>query len=394
MKLRAKAKTRGFTLMELLISMAVGITVIGAAVSLFSSSMDATWIENQQAEMQQDLRAASDLLVKDITLAGEGLPIETGVALPNGGGAARPVYGCNQAGACTPTGAINYPYAPTTTVPTMYGIIPGYEMGITPPGSVTPSDTITVVYADPVLALNCYTIAWPGGASVNPVQFTAPANPPPASCTMPPNIAFPQALTDPVYGLKPGDVLLFYSQSAYYVGEVTNVVGPAPPNSAGAVYDVTFSNGDPLELNQSGATSGDLKTFSAAGTAGVTAIRLEVITYYLMNQPDPAGIGTGTPILMRQVNGGTAIPVAENVVNLQFTYDTYNSDGTLLSGAPDGGYSIGDSYNLIRKINVLHLSIRSTMQGARSQMKGKGGFQTLDFQSSVSARDLSYQQRY
>jgi prepilin-type N-terminal cleavage/methylation domain-containing protein len=391
MKLRAKAKTRGFTLMELLISMAVGITVIGAAVSLFSNAMDATWIENQQAEMQQDLRAASDLLVKDITLAGEGLPVETGIVLPNGGGAVRPVYGCNQAGACTPTGAINYPLATGGGPPTMYGIIPGYQMGITPPGSVTPSDTITVVYADPVLALNCYTITWPANPALNPVQFTAPVNPPPASCILPANITFPQALTDPVYGLKPGDVLLFYTQSSYYVGEVSNVVGPAPPNTAGAVYDVTFSNGDPLELNQSGKAN-DLSAL--IGTAGVSAMRIDVITYYLMNQPDPAGIGTGTPILMRQVNGGTAIPVAENVVNLQFTYDTYNSDGTLLSGAPDGGYSLGDSYNLIRKINVLHLSIRSTMKGARNQIKGKSGFQTLDFQTSVSARDLSYQQRY
>ncbi|HEX8815375.1 MAG TPA: prepilin-type N-terminal cleavage/methylation domain-containing protein [Terriglobales bacterium] len=393
MKLRAKSKSRGFTLMELLISLVVGTIVIGSAVSLFSSAMDATWVENQQAEMQQDLRAASDLLVKDITLAGEGLPLETGIALPSGGGAARPVYGCNQAGACTPTGAINYPYAPTTTVPTMFGIIPGYQMGITPPGSATASDTITVVYADPVLALNCYTISWPASPNLNPVQFTAPVSPPPASCILPANVAFPQGLTDPVYGLKAGDILLFYTQSAYYVGEVTAVAGPAsPPAVASAVYDVTFANGDPLELNQTAATSGDLKAL--IGVAGVSAMRIEVITYYLMNQPDPAGIGTGTPILMRQVNGGTAVPVAENVVNLQFTYDTYNSDGTLLSGAPDGGYSVGDSYNLIRKINVLHLSIRSTMQGARNQMKGKKGFQTLDFQSSVSARDLSYQQRY
>src|SRR5208337_4877712 len=134
------------------------------------------------------------------------------------------------------------------------------------------------------------------------------------------------------------------------------------------------ANNDPLKLNQSGATSGDLK--SLAGVANVQAMRLEVITYYLMNQPDPVGLGTGTPILMRQVNGQTAVPVADTVVNLQFTYDTSNADGTLLSGAGDGGYSVGDSYNLIRKINVAHVSIRSTMQGTRSALMATKGFQT------------------
>jgi len=387
-----KAANRGFTVIEMMISLAVAMTVLAAIVSLFSQAIDATWVTSQKAEMQQDLRAASDLLIKDISIAGSGLPNETGVALPTNTGV-RPVYGCNQAGTCLPTGAINYPYAPGGgNTPTMYPIIPGYQMGITPPGSQTASDLITVVYADPVLALNCYTITFPAGGGINPVTFQAPlVNPPPASCTMPPGITFPQALTDPVVGLKPGDVLLFTVGSSQAVAEVTAVSGPQPPNTTGASYAITFANGDPLELNQSGASSGDLAQI--VGT-GLQAMRLEVITYYLMNQADPTGWNNGTPILMRQVNGQAAIPVAENVVNMQFTYDTYNTSGGLLSGAGDGGYSTGVSYNLIRKINVLHLSIRSTMQGTRTALMATKGYQTFDFQSSVSARNMSYQQRY
>ena len=43
--------------------------------------------------------------------------------------------------------------------------------------------------------------------------------------------------------------------------------------------------------------------------------------------------------------------------------------------------------NQITKINIKHMSITSTMHGAK-------GFQGLDLQTSVSARDLTFQNDY
>ncbi len=383
----------GFTLLEMMISLALGLLVIGSAVQLFSQGVDATWVISQKAEMQQDLRAASGLLLKDISLAGAGLPNEQGIALPTGAGT-KSIYGCDQSGSCLPGGAVAYPYAPSTTTPTMYPIIPGYQLGVIPNGGNVKSDLITVVYSDPILALNCYTITWPK-TGISPVTFTAPTtNPPPASCILPNGITFPQSLTDSVAGLKAGDVLLFTQGSSQAAAEVTsvtpaNIQGQAP---LGQAYSVTFANGDPLLLNQSTATAGDL--VQLAGGANTTAIRIEVITYYLKNQPDPLGVGNGTPVLMRQVNGQSAVPVAENVVNFQFNYDTYDTSGNLLSAQGDGGYSAGVAYNLIRKINVIHLTTRSQMAGARSALMATRGYQTFDFQTSISARNSSYQNRY
>jgi prepilin-type N-terminal cleavage/methylation domain-containing protein len=401
MKQASNAGNRGFTLMEMLISLAVGMIVLSAAVQLFNQGMDAIWVESQKAEMHQDLRAAANLMVKDITLAGEGMQnAESGIALANGGGAVVSVRGCNQSGACPPNGAINYPTPPGAAVPpTLYPIMPGYQLGITPPGSTTPSDVITVVYEDPVLALGCYQVSFPNAPTVNPVTFTLPGNYP-ASC-LPAGVVAPQPLVGSVQALQAGDVLLFSQGSSYAVAEVTATAG------ANGIYNITFANNDPLRLNQSTAASNDLTAIAtsyntciknggsvASCAATINAMRLEVITYYLLNEPDPTGLTTGTPTLMRQVNGQTAVPVAENVVNLQFTYDTYNSDGTLLSGAGDGGYSVGDSYNLIRKVNVLHLSIRSTLQGVRTALMATKGYQGFDYQTSISARNLSYQQQY
>jgi hypothetical protein len=168
--------------------------------------------------------------------------------------------------------------------------------------------------------------------------------------------------------------------------------------NGGGVYTVTFLNGDPLNLNQSAAASGDLAQMAVIPPAlpppTTTATRIFVSSYYLWMLPDPLGVGPGVPTLMRQVSGHTPVPVSENVVDLQFTYDTYNANGTLLNATGDGGYSLGISFNLIRKINIVHLTMRSQLAGARSGLMTTSGYQAFDTQTSISARNLSYQNRY
>jgi prepilin-type N-terminal cleavage/methylation domain-containing protein len=391
MNIASTKSTRGFSLMEMMIALAVGLVVLASAVQLFSQGVDATWVISQRAEMQQDLRATSDLLLKDISLAGSGLPLGQGVQLPTNTGT-RPIYGCDQGNNCPPNGAVAYPCSSNAgpCVPTLFGIIPGYQLGIVPPGGAGKTDLITVVYSDTIFALNCYTVTFPGGGAVNPVTFTAPANPPPASCVLPPGVVFPQSITDQVVGLKAGDLLLFQNTVGGATGQAVAEVSNA--GCGPVAFCVNFLNGDPLKLNQSAAPSGDLANI--VGGVGTTASRIFVITYYLKTQPDPAGIGPGFPVLMRQVNGQPAVPVTENVANLQFTYDTYDSSGNLLNQVGDAGYSTGTSFNLIRKINVVHLSIRSQLAGVRSALIATKGYQSFDFQTSISARNLSYQNRY
>lgn len=379
----------GFTLVELMVSLALGMLVVGTAVKLFSQGLNATFVVSQRAEMQQDLRAASNLLLKDISLAGAGMPPGQGVALP--ATATKPIYGCDQVGNCIPGGGIAYPCSTNVgpCIPTLYGVIPGWQLGITPPGSPVKSDVITVVYSDQVFALNCYAVTFPAGGAVNPVTLTAPPVPPPPTCVLPAGLVNPQAVNDAVVGLKAGDLILFQNTlaagSGQAIAEVSNV------SAGGSPYQVNFLDGDPLQLNQSGAASGDLKQILAG--ANTTATRIFVISYYLKLLPDPLGVGPGVPVLMRQVNGQLPVPVAENVANLQFTYDTYDANGNLLNAQGDAGYP-GTSLNLIRKINVTHLTIRGQLSGARSYLASTNGYQSFDFQTSISARNLSYQNRY
>lgn len=380
---------RGFTLIELMVSLGLGILVVGTAMRLFTQGMGATFVVSQRAELQQDLRAASNLLVTDISLAGAGLPQGQGVALPSGTGV-RPIFGCDQGGICMPAGGVAYPCstAAAPCIPTLYGLIPGFQTGIAVPGNLTRSDIITIVYSDAVFALNCYAVTFPAGGAVNPVTFTAPA-PVPPTCQLPVGLVAPQAVTDPVVGLKAGDILLFQNTlplgTGQAIAEVSNAAGGGP------AYTVNFLDADPLQLNQGGAGAGDLKQIVAGNNT--TATRIFVITYYLRMQPDPLGVGPGVPVLMRQVNGHTPVPVAENVMNLQFTYDTYDALGNLLNSRGDAGYP-ATPLNLIRKINVVHLTMRGQLAGARTSLMSAAGYQSFDFQTSISARNLSFQNRY
>jgi hypothetical protein len=116
---------------------------------------------------------------------------------------------------------------------------------------------------------------------------------------------------------------------------------------------------------------------------GLTATRIWMITYYIDK--------TGTnPTLMRQVNARIPVPVAENVADLRFTYDTYDDNGNLLNATGDGG--MGNvppiAPSSIRRINMTHLTFRSQLPG------GKNGYQSLDMQTSISARNMSFIDRY
>jgi prepilin-type N-terminal cleavage/methylation domain-containing protein len=379
MKRQATNSARGFTLVEMLIALTLGLVVIGAAVQLFSKSVSATWLISQRAELQQNARASSNLLTRDISLAGSGLPTG-GVALASGTGS-KPIYGCDYTGVCylgtSNTGSITYPNQTVgaSTINYMYGVIPGWKRGVTVNATAGPTDVITVVYADTTFLLPDYTVKF-NDVNGNSVTFTLPS---PA-----PN-PLDQAVNNTGVGLQQGDLVLFTSNAgtAYAVAEVTAALGAG----AGPSYTVPFGNTDPLLFNQNAATSNDLKQIAtAAGIAGpavgVTATRIWSITYYLDNT-------SGTPTLMRLVNARKPVPVAENVADLRFTYDTYDNNGVLLNATGDGGMGLATpiSPNQIRTINLSHLTIRS-------QLPGQSGYQSMDIQTAISARNMSFSDRY
>src|SRR3990172_5017223 len=82
---------RGFSLIEVLISMAITLIVMGAVFGLLTRGQRSFQREPEVADLQQSARAALDLVTRDILQAGTGLPPEfPAFSRLNGAGNAAP----------------------------------------------------------------------------------------------------------------------------------------------------------------------------------------------------------------------------------------------------------------------------------------------------------------
>ncbi|HEX4488270.1 MAG TPA: prepilin-type N-terminal cleavage/methylation domain-containing protein [Terriglobales bacterium] len=362
-----KSSSRGFTLAEMMLSLALGVVVVGVAVEMFSHAMSGTFSVSQQAEMQQDLRAAENMMVKDISMAGAGGFNSGGVPLVSGSGVTAPLYGCSSIG-CGPNNKTGLTFPTNSAVNYLYAITPGYRKGATLNSTKGATDVITVTYVDTTLALNQYLMTFPNAAPTTAL-FTMP---------VPTPIPAPIPVSDSGTGLQLGDFVLISSSvggsTAYAVAEVSTVSGVASP------YTVQFNTPSNSKLNQLGGAYG---LTALVGGTNMTARRIWVITYYIDVKTD------GTPVLMRQVNARIPIAVSENISDLRFLYDTYDDtkNPPTQINTIDANLSTGGSPNLIRKITIQHLTLRSPL--AHSD-----GYQAMDVQTSISARNLGYSDRY
>ena len=380
---RTLKSSLGFSLLELMISAAIGAVIIVTAADVFSRAMKASWIASQRAELQQDFRAASNLLQRDISMAGAGALGQQGIStsavgLPFGLGT-LPVYPCSGLVTCNYVNGAPVAYPTSGGAPYIYSIIPGPNLGIVVPEG--PTDIITVVTADASLALNCYTAAINAAATVVTFQLPSPL---PGTCVLPTGTLVPQPLNAAVIGLQGGDMILFGTKA---VGVVTGAVTAcAPTGTNTACFTIPFAGTDPGHVNQPTAANGSLLQFVGPGAPAstaiqVSAVRLMTVTYYLAIPP-----ATGLPTLMRLQSGKAPAPVAENVTYLKFTYDV-NDNGVV--DANQVSLPAGTNPGMITKVNIAHMAMRS------QQSKYVGvGYQGLDLQTSIAARNLTSQQEY
>jgi prepilin-type N-terminal cleavage/methylation domain-containing protein len=377
MKMPISNSQRGFSLMELMVASAIGLIAVMAMTQMFEMGMNATFTVTQRAETQQNMRAAIELMSKDISMAGAGLP-SGGLQMANAGGATK--VACNQAGVCYVTGDV-YPNSGAGAQNYMYGILPGFGNGVQGGAVITAApapavnDSITSIYCDYNFPMTNFTFAFPSAttATVGVVNAAVTPN----------NILAPG-------GLNIGDLLLFVVSTP---GNGKGAGGTSLAQTAAAVAEITgipnnttidFAAADALNFNQTGANS--IAGVAASFVAGTTinVCRLYAVTYFL--QVPPVGGTVQTPRLMRQVNGLTAVPVADNIINLQFSYDVISSTTGLTNANLANPIAAGDSPALIQKVNMWVLGQSLTPGGKRSQ--------SMYLASSVSARNMSFCNSY
>jgi prepilin-type N-terminal cleavage/methylation domain-containing protein len=378
MKIPISKSQRGFSLLELMVASAVGLIAVMAMTQLFNMGMNATFTVTQRAETQENMRAAIELMTKDIGMAGAGLP-SGGLQLANAGGATK--VACNQGGTCY-VPADTYPLSGVGAQNYMYGILPGFGNGVQGAAVIASApapavnDSITSIYCDYNFPLTNFSFTFPSAtqATVGVINGAVTPN----------NILAPG-------GLNVGDLLLFtvgtpgngktaqgtsIAQTAAAVGEITGI-----PNNA----TIDFAAADALNFNQTGANS--IGSIAAAFVAGTTinVCRLYAVTYFL--QVPVAGGTVQTPRLMRQVNGLNAVPVADNIINVQFSYDVVNTVLGNISANQSNPIGAGLSPALIQKVNIWVMGESITQGGSKKS-------QSMYLASSVSARNMSFCNSY
>jgi Tfp pilus assembly protein PilW len=76
---RARA---GFTVVELIVASALSMLIVAVVIFMFTTQRRAYWRERQTNEMKQNMRTAMDMIIRDVRMAGYGMPMPAAGFLP------------------------------------------------------------------------------------------------------------------------------------------------------------------------------------------------------------------------------------------------------------------------------------------------------------------------
>lgn len=352
----SKHLDQGFTMIELLISLAVTMVVLGGAVLLFTNSVQSSTRSLKYSEIQTEARAAISQITRDLSQAGTGVPLN-GIPIPSTNtGGANPNFACDTAKCYT---GANPPYGQGL----LFKVTPGNNIG---PNISELTDAVKVVYVDP-------TLNW---AAFQAATISATGT----SLTMP--VATVPAVTDPAVGITPGDVILLQNVYGSAIGVATAVAGQT----------ITFG-ADPLNINQAAAPSGNIKALAIPASNPVAypatqVSRLVMVTYFI--QPIVGGPNGADARVYRQVGSHPPVPIAEHIEDLKFTYDVVDPVTNVLSAnTPNAvtGTPATSQPNQIRKVNI-------SVTAKALRREPRGDFQRINLTTSIGPRNLSFRDRY
>ncbi len=405
----ARADERGFTLIELLVTMAITTVILGATMMAMNNATSATNTATQLGDLNNSLRTAMDLMVRDMLQVGQGLPSGRSILIPNGTNSMTmqlpgPVgsdYYMDGPSFCPP----HPPDDIDTVCEAIQAVIPGPARGPAVSDDGNPTDMITTLAADSVFDTIDLIAFATDGRSVTVALPCASSTACPTTGQGPNGRRISDNPDVDNDNIRPGDLIMLVKGSSSALVEVSTVAG----------QQINFANSDALRLNQT--TAADGTALELRNTAPVdqlpnpqttppqylissTASRIRMISYYLDVTTDPKH-----PRLVRRINNGglwndfdnsNGTVVAFDIEDLQFTYDL--SDGVTnpanvkmndadMNGT--GACAPSPCYpNQIRKINIL-------LAGhSRLPRKGSNQYFRSRLMTQVSLRSLAFVDRY
>jgi len=261
------ASQRGLTLVELMISVTLGLLITLAIGYLYTGSRQTYRMNDNMARMQENGRYAMEMISRDIRMAG--------------------YWGCAGMTISSPVNTLNsatdYAYKFGTPVE-------GHEATGTDTWVPTKDASIT----DVVSGTDILTVRGVYGSGVTVQQH--PGGSPPGSADLKVSTGS---------GLAEGDIVLVSDCSNAAVFQITNI------NTAGGFDNVVHNTGT--------GTPGNATKALGKEYVGGEILRIATISYYIRLN------AAGRPALYR-LSRGTAEELVENVENMQLTYGV-DTDG-------------------------------------------------------------------
>ena len=354
--MRAALRQDGFTLTELLFSTAITLVVLGTAMSTFQNALTLNETATLISDSNQNLRAGTNQLVRDLMQAGRGIPTG-GISIPSGAGATpinRP---------SPPAQAYQFDNVLNTS---LSAIITGAGLGPSTAGEAT--DMITTLAVDPRSYVTYMVGAIPDDLVLNanplgPVG-TFPvglANPAPTlsangqTITITPQFA--TWISDPINGIRPGQLLMFQAVNGAATIQTVTAITPTTVTCAPADPQDWFNFNQPGAANGSILSLRDLQPDGTFTFGQITATRVQMLTYYV-----DATVAS-TPRLVRRENNFAAQALAGVVEDLELSYDLVDGvvnpvDIDSLPYTTVAAPIVTFTANQIRKVNI-HIGVRS-----------------------------------
>ncbi len=328
----------GFTLIEVILAMALSLILLGVAFDLFDKMNNAADLAGSVADVNENLRAGMNMVARDISTAGEQIP-QGGIPLPAGGSACQPIaiplpsatlnqvspvvfsvpeqYFDNAGTVATPAcpTAANMVSLPVITPGAGYGPLSGSTSN---PNYEIPTDSITLIQVNPNSELGQYPVTvtpvttansyccFPGGTTSVTVTVNAATNggnPINGPSTTNPNWV----------QVVPGQLIMLQNQNGECLLAVSSVTADTITfTSSDSINDPLPFNQFPLNANSPTAgTIASLQTLSSSGNSygtSVTAYQVTMTTYYLDNETR-----SGYWLLMKQLGTGAPVTVSGSV---------------------------------------------------------------------------------
>lgn len=298
---RARAREAGFSIIELMVALAVLLIIIVPIFALLRDALRTNTTAFEMADAQQNMRTAQEYITRDLIVAGDGLKTINNIMLPenfvrqylvrNTSLLARsPVNRSNSPSVVIP---IVTPDSASSSPTNPIGLLPG-------------TDRITILSIDPAFT----PISLPTGAIV-------------------PSGANVSISTADVGRFQIGEIYMISSGYGATFGAITNISPGSQPN-------LIFSSSDPYNLNDPGnggslayVAYGPSGPGSGAASAPATLMRMRMINYFVNDRGQlirrvfgvPRGAATDSGF------GYADSIIAENVTTLQFRYQLNLTDG-------------------------------------------------------------------